>query len=151
MSSWNQRSLVHVSPKELKHNQPLKIGSKLISIIIHWDLTLLNNYQTAMPLDFTDNLHNSWWDHFQLSSLVSELLLVVVECSVAYLALSKGGCKIFGKRHSHKMIKFILIIYFHGTKYYQSIFLFLKNVRNIYYTYYTTLHYIIHNIYIYNL
>ena len=76
---------------------------------------------------------------------------MVVECSVAYLALSKGGCKIFGKRHSHKMIKFILIIYFHGTKYYQSIFLFLKNVRNIYYTYYTTLHYIIHNIYIYTI
>ena len=64
----------------------------------------------------------------------------LVSASVACLALSEGGFGTFGKRHSHKMIKFILIIYFHGTKYYQSIFLFLKNVRNIYYTYYTTLY-----------
>ena len=65
--------------------------------------------------------------------------------SVAYLALSERGCEIFGKRHNNKMIKFLLIVYFHGTKNYQSIFLFLNSVSNIYYTilYYTILYYTI--------
>ena len=65
--------------------------------------------------------------------------------SVAYLALSERGCEIFGKRHNNKMIKFLLIVYFHGTKNYQSIFLFLNSVSNIYYTilYYNILYYIV--------
>ena len=43
------------------------------------------------------------------------------------------------------MIKFLLIVYFHGTKNYQSIFLFLNSVSNIYYIilYYTILYYTI--------
>ena len=73
--------------------------------------------------------------------------------SVAQLALSEGGLQVFGKRRSNKMIKFLLIVYFHGTKNYQSIFLFLNSVSNIYYTilYYTILYYTIlyYTIYIY--
>ena len=34
------------------------------------------------------------------------------------------------------MTKFLLIVYFHGTKNYQSLFLFLNSVSNIYYTIY---------------
>ena len=42
------------------------------------------------------------------------------------------------------MIKILLIVYFHGTENYQSIFLFLNSVNNIYYTilYYTILYFI---------
>ena len=47
--------------------------------------------------------------------------------TVAYMALSKGGCKIFGKRHSNKMIEFLSIVYFHGTTSHQSVFLALLN------------------------
>ena len=35
--------------------------------------------------------------------------------AVAYLALRERGCEIFGKRHSNKMMKFLLIVYFNGT------------------------------------
>ena len=45
---------------------------------------------------------------------------------MVYLALSEERFEIFGKRHSNKMTKFMLIVYFHGTKNYQSIFLFLN-------------------------
>ena len=38
--------------------------------------------------------------------------------SVVYLALSERGCEIFRKRHSNKMTKFLLIVYFHGTESY---------------------------------
>lgn len=54
-----------------------------------------------------------------------------VKTSVAYLALCEGGCEIFGKKHSNKMIKFLLIEYFHGTSSYESIFLFLNSVSNM--------------------
>ena len=54
-----------------------------------------------------------------------------VKTSVAYLALCEGGCEIFGKKHSNKMIKFLLKVYSHGTKNYQSIFLFCESVSNI--------------------
>ena len=43
------------------------------------------------------------------------------------------------------MIKFLLIVYFYGTKNYQSIFLFLNSVSNIYYI----LYYIYYILYIY--
>ena len=46
---------------------------------------------------------------------------------------SGGVFKIFGKRHNNQMIKFLLIVYFHGTKSYQSIFLFLNSISNIQY------------------
>ena len=55
----------------------------------------------------------------------------LVSASVACLALSEGGFGTFGKRHSHKMIKFILIVYFHVTQNYQSIFFFLDSIINI--------------------
>lgn len=54
-----------------------------------------------------------------------------VKTSVAYLALCEGGCEIFGKKHSNKMIKFLLIEYFHGTSSYESIFLLLNSVSNM--------------------
>ena len=64
-----------------------------------------------------------------------------------------GRVAIFGKRHSNKMIKFLLIVYFHGTKNFLSIFLLLNSASNIYYTilyytipyllYYTILYYTI--------
>ena len=55
---------------------------------------------------------------------------LAVDASVTHLALSEGGCEIFGKRHSNKMIKFLLIVYFHHTKNYQSISLFLNILSN---------------------
>ena len=45
-----------------------------------------------------------------------------------------GGVLNFRKRHSHKMIKFLLIACFHRTKNYQGISLFLNSVSNIWYT-----------------
>ena len=43
----------------------------------------------------------------------------------------RSGCQILGKMQSNKMIKFLLIVYFHSTKYYQGIFLFINSVSNI--------------------
>ena len=51
--------------------------------------------------------------------------------TVAYLVLSESGCEIFEKRHSNKIIKFLLIAYIHDTKNYQSISLFLNSISNI--------------------
>ena len=49
---------------------------------------------------------------------------LAIDASVAHLALSEGECDIFGKRHSNKMIKFLLIEHFHHTKNYQSIIVY---------------------------
>ena len=46
------------------------------------------------------------------------------------LTLCEGGRKIFEKGHSNKMIKFLLIVFFHGTMNYKSIFFFLNSVSN---------------------
>ena len=46
---------------------------------------------------------------------------------LAQLALSKRGCETFKKGHSHKMVKFMLIVYFHGAMNYNSIFFFLNS------------------------
>ena len=54
--------------------------------------------------------------------------------AVAYLALREKACEIFGKRNSNKMITFLSMVYFYGTKNYQSIFFFLNSVSNIQYT-----------------
>ena len=56
--------------------------------------------------------------------------LWLLHLAVAYLDLSEEGCEFLKKMHSNKITKFLLIEYFHGTKNYQSISLFLNSVSN---------------------
>ena len=83
-------------------------------------LTEVESIISSLSLTPTsDNIDN-------LESITPNRLLL----AVAHLALSEGRCEIFGERHSHKMIKFLLLGYYHGTKNCQNIFLFLSSVSN---------------------
>ena len=62
-----------------------------------------------------------------IPDLESKWLKLLCYQSLAYLALSQGGCEIFEKGHGNKMMKFLLIVYFHGTMNYKNIF-FLNSV-----------------------
>ena len=70
-----------------------------------------------------------------MESVRTKILKNKQERPVVYLALSERGCESFGKIHSNKIIEFLLIVYFPGTKNYQSVFLFLNSVSILYYMY----------------
>ena len=46
------------------------------------------------------------------TAFVSYLNNLPSEAWAPYLALFQGGCKIFEKGHSHKLMKFLVIVYF---------------------------------------
>ena len=64
---------------------------------------------------------------YVIPDLESKWLKLLCYQSLAYPALSQGGCEIFEKGNSNKMMKFLLIVYFHGTMNYKNIF-FLNSV-----------------------
>ena len=69
------------------------------------------------------------WSHLLKKSLIEILIFSAVTSAVPGSGLRE--VRNIWKKHSNKMINFLLIVCFHGTKNYQSIFLFLNNSSNI--------------------
>ena len=48
------------------------------------------------------------------------MFLLITSNTVAHLALRESGCENLEKGHSNKMMKFLSIVYLHGTMNYMS-------------------------------
>ena len=86
--------------------------------------TVISNFQDINNSFDHANIYMNLLVLKQLEELLITLarfLLTILFVAVVYLALSD----------SHKMIKFLLIVCFHGTENLQSIFLFLRSFHNI--------------------